>query len=159
MTLQELCTSLAELKAKVEAENVERAKVRFGEAFTALTKQIDALVAKQDELLAGLPDSSLEYDSLRKEIIERMKEEKVYAVGSVSAKFREKKEVNRTKVLDALGGDLDAYFTISNITQVAIKDFVKDNPEFKEGLMESIETVSKEVVDVEIDPSLASAQC
>jgi len=156
MTLQELCTSLAELKKKIEAENTERAKVRFGEAWTDIQRQIDALMKKQEELISGIEDSSTDYEAKKREVIDQMKAQNVYAVGNVSAKFKEKKEVNRSKALEALGGDLDMYFTISNITQVALKDFAKENPAFKKGLMEAIEVVSKEVVDVEIDSASQS---
>lgn len=158
MTIHELSTALAELKKKVDQENMQRVRVRYGEEWTALQKQIDALMEKQEELLSGIEDSSAEYDAKKSELIERMKAESIYAIDNVSAKFREGKEVNRSKVLAALGGDLDMYFTISNITQVALKDFAKDNPSLKDGLMDAIEVVSKEVVDVEIDPSLPSAQ-
>lgn len=158
MTLHALCASLAEIREKIEQERIARDRLRSSEEWVELQKQIDLLLEKQGKLILSLEDSSIEYEAKKREIIEKMKEENVYAVGNVSAKFREKKEVNRSKALEALGGDLDMYFTISTITQVALKDFAKENPAFKKGLMDAIEVVSKEIVDVEIDTSLPSAQ-
>lgn len=148
--LNELCTSLAELKKKLDLEAAERAKVVSSEEYAAIGKEIDALMQKQNALLAPLPDSRLQYEELRKQVIDAMNREGVWAVGQVAAKFREKSEVNTSKVLQVIGGDMDIYISLSNITQVRLKDFAKTSPELKKPLLDCIETVSREIVDLEV---------
>src|SRR3990167_1334130 len=105
-------------------------------------------------MLEGLPDSTAEYDAAKREMIEAMKAEGRSSFETVSARFKEKKEVNRIKVLNVIGGDLDAYISISNISQVALKDFCKGNP-LKNELMECVEVTEREIIDLEIFPSAA----
>ncbi len=155
-SLKELCTTLSELKRTVDLEDAARAHAKYEPDYLALAEQIDALMKQQDAMLAGLPDSRSAYDSLRKEVIERMNTEKVYALENVSAKWKERNEVNTSKVLQVIGGDMDIYISLSSITQLKLKDFAKVTPELKKPLLECIETVSREIVDLSIEVPLAA---
>lgn len=146
--LNELCTSLAELKKKLDLENSERATVQNGPEYVALGNQIEELMQKQNALLAPLPDSRGEYEALRREVMDAMNKEGVYAVGQVQGKFRETREVNANKVLQAIGGDWDLYLTLSNVTQTALKAFAAENPEIKKELNSCIEVVDRKLVDL-----------
>ena len=155
--LNELCTSLAALKTRLEAETAERAKVMSSDEYTAIGEQIVELMRKQDALLAPLPDSRLEYDELRKQVIEEMNKEGIFAVGNVAAKWKEKSEVNKERVMTTIGGDIDQYFTLSHVTQVKLKEFAKENPELKKELLNCIEVVSREVIDLEVQDPLPTS--
>lgn len=143
--LKTLVRRLEALKRDLDLQEAEQIKVKFSDEYVALGKQIEELMQKQDELLP--PVNKEEYNEVLREVMEAMKNEQVYQVGNVTAKFREKKEVNTSKVLHAIGGDMDIYISLSNITQVALKDFAKNSP-IKKDLMDCIETVSKEITDV-----------
>lgn len=108
MNLNELCTSLAELKKKLDLEEAARAEVRNDPAYLLHSKEIERLLECQNGMLEGLPDSSAEYASLRQQVIDQMNKEGVWAIGSVSAKFKERNEVNTSKVLSVIGGDMDS---------------------------------------------------
>ncbi len=155
MTLRERCHALAELKKKLDLEGAERARVKYGEQYVALSKQIEALMEEQDELLAPLPNSQPEYEALAREVMDIMDAEKVYTCGNVSAKFKEKNEVNTSKVLSVIGGDMDLFVQMANITQTKLKDFAKSSG-LKKELMDCVEVVSRDIVSLEIaQPSAA----
>lgn len=149
--LNELCNQLAELKKTLDLEAAERAKVLSSDEHAAIGKEIDALMQKQNALLAPLPDSRLEYEELRKQVIDAMNREGVWAVGQVSAKWKERNEVNKERVMSVIGGDIDLYFTLSNVTQVKLKEYAKENPDLKKPLLACVETVSREIVDLVIE--------
>jgi len=150
-TLAQRCDELAVLKKTLDAEDVERVRIKYGPEFIALNQHIEELTNQQAALLALVPDSRPAYDSLKQEAIDMMRREDVYAVGSVSAKFKEKKEVNRDRLLRALDGDLDAYIAMSNVTQVALKEHAKGNAKESE-LLDCVEVVSRDIVDLVVTP-------
>lgn len=155
--LNELCNQLAELKKTLDLEAAERAKVIASPEYQSLAQRIEACMLQQNSMLSGAPDSRLEYEALRKRVIEEMNKEGIFAVGNVAAKWKEKSEVNKERVMTTIGGDIDQYFTLSHVTQVKLKEFAKENPEMKKELLNCIEVVSREVVDLEIQDPLPTS--
>ncbi len=149
MSLQSLCQQLEDLKIAVLNETAKKLEVQKSAAFLDLAAKIAALAAEQAILLADLPDSSVEYSLIKDQVINEMRASGVTGFGNVQAKFKEKKEVNRDKLLRVLEGDLDVYIALSNVTQVALKDHAKGNSKEHE-LMDCIEVLLREIVDVSV---------
>ncbi len=139
-----------ELQKKVEQERVRTTQVKCSDEWYAFDKQIQALQASQQLLLDGIPDSTAELMEAKKVVMEQMKQQGVFNIENVYAKIKEKNEVNKTKVLNVLGGDIGILMELATFTQVALKDFGKANPAMKHALLNCIETVSQEITDVEI---------
>ncbi len=127
-------------------ETAKKLEIQNSPEYIALGDQISELLEKQYNLLP-VTDSYAEYLLTKDAIIDEMKATGVTGFGNVQAKFKEKKEVNRDKLLRVLEGDLDVYIALSSVTQVALKDHAKGNSKQDE-LMNCIEVTSREIVDV-----------
>lgn len=138
------------LRKQVEQEDIERSKIIYSDAYVELNKKIDALKAQQEEMLSAIPNSAVEMETAKKDLIAAMKVEGLSHFKNAVARYKERKEVNRSKVMEVIGGDWDTYMSISNITQVSLKDFAKSNPLIKNELMDCVESVGKEFVDLEL---------
>ena len=64
-TLAQRCDELAVLKKTLDAEDVERVRIKYGPKFIALNLLIEELTNQQAALLALVPDSRPAYDSLK----------------------------------------------------------------------------------------------
>lgn len=63
-----------------------------------------------------------EAEKLKQQILQEMKKKGEIYHGGLKAKVTEKKVVNQDKVLEAVGGDIEKFLSLSSITQKAIKD-------------------------------------
>lgn len=148
--MQALAATLTALQKTVNEESIARTKIMCSDEYSKLSGQIAALTEQRDSLLAQVPDSTPALAEAKKLMIAAMQAEGRMMFENVKGKFREKKEVNPNRVLTVLDGDMDLYFTISNVTQVALKEIAKTMPEKKDALMDCIEVVSRDMVDVEV---------
>lgn len=139
-----------ELQQKLRQEEQAKAAVRYSPEYQTTEQQIAALKEQQDAMLAGLDDSSVALQEAKQEAMEMMRRDKLDKYEDVVAKFKENKEVNASRVLHVLDGDIDNYVAISSITQVALKDLAKSMPDKKNDLMACIEVTSREIVDLVI---------
>jgi len=145
----QLIEQLTALKRKIDQEDMERGKIKYGDEYAALEKEIEALTAKREAMLLSVPDSSEEYAAVKRQVLDYMKANNLSHVENVSAVTRERKEVNKSRVLNILGGDIDNYIALSTVTQVGLKDFAKSSP-YKKDLMDCIEVVGTDIVDLEV---------
>lgn len=154
--LQSLAQKITQCKIKCMGERSKRWEVEQSEAYLELEdeigklqEQIQAFNERKQEMLADLPDSNPELLELTQEMVKLMKETGVREIDNITAKFKKKKEVDTRAVMEFLQGDLDNFFVLAKIQQNTLKDFAKANPEYK-GITRCIETVSEELVDVDI---------
>ena len=68
-------------------------------------------------------------------------EKKITSYENIKAKYKRNKEVSVSKVLDVIGGDIDALVSISNISQKSLKEYAKSfkDKKLKRELMNCVE--------------------
>lgn len=134
------------LKAKVQQEDEDRAKIKYTPEYQELDRQVQELSAKRDGLLATVPDSRAEHDAAIAELTAAFTEAKVNEHMGVKATFREKSEVNAARLLTVLDGDIDNFMVVASVTQIKLKDLAKTFPAKKKELMDCVEVVEKKIV-------------
>lgn len=139
-----------EAKAKRDAESQQRLAIKMTNEYIDIDRRISQLQDLQAAMLAEVPDSSEEYEKAKADMIAFLTSSSLSHFQNVAAKYREKKEVNKKRVLDALEGDLDRFYELAHITQVRLKEAAKDDPILKNDLLDCIEVVEKEIVDLEV---------
>ena len=149
--MQALYATLVDLQKKVDAESLARAEIQYSEPFIKLNQEIELAKAAQESMLSAVTDSREELQKAKDALKDAMKAQNLTAYQNAVAKFKERKEVNQSRLLHVLGGDMDAYIAMSNVTQVALKDFAKKDPR-KNELLDCIEITARELVDLEILP-------
>lgn len=150
-----LSQQLTDLKLKLMNEANQRMEIEETEAYQKLEVQIGALTADihklQDEqlgLMQSVPDSTDEYEAVKRMVLGEMREKGIEQMDNVEAKVRVKREVNTRKLMTELEGDLDNFFLLAKVPQKDLKDFEKANAQFK-GLSKScVEEVSREITDL-----------
>lgn len=155
MTLDQ---QLTELAMKMREERTQRWKVEWSEEYIGLQNgiamhqaHIQANQEKQQVLLSQVPDSTEEYEAVKRMLIEEMRAKGLERMGSVVAKFISKNEVNTRSVMDYLEGDLDNFYRLAKISQKDLKDFEKDNESYKGIAKKCVDEVGRELVDISVE--------
>ena len=143
-------SDFVDLHATVDAEERQRNDIRYSDPFVSLNIQIQALQGEQEEMLKVVPDHSADLEIAKGRMMDFLAEAHLSHFQNVAAKYREKKEVNKKRVLDVLQGDLDRFYELAQITQVALKSAAKDDPLLKHDLLDCIETIENTIVDLEV---------
>jgi hypothetical protein len=104
--MDNLYKRFTELTKQVTAEKKQRAELELSDAYLAISKQIVALEELQKAMLKELPDSSAELEAAKADLIQFFRDQGITAHGDVYAKIKEKNEVNRSKLLNVIGGDM-----------------------------------------------------
>ncbi len=127
---------------------------QIGKAMESMAQELHAVKARQDEMLATVPDSTGKLEDLKRHLMNMMMVDGVEGYMendiTVSGKFTEKKKVDGNRLLSVLGGDMDAFMQIVKPTQKAIKDYATERPDLKSSLLSCITLDSRELVDVDI---------
>jgi len=131
-----------------ENEEAARKKIEQSQEFKDLQKKIDDLVKDRDYLLSKIPDSSEEFEMDKSSLLNYMNEKGIKHLDGFEIKNRISKSVNTVKVLSALDGDLDQFFTIANVTQKALTEYGKLHPDIKKPLKDAIEIDKVTIVDI-----------
>lgn len=147
--MQALASRLTELQRAANAESQARLAVTKSPQYLKLDEQIQEMIRQRDAMLDGITDSTTALQQAKAEMMLAMREQGLTAYENVTAKFKEKREVNRRRLMEVIDGDMDLYFTLSNVTQVAVKDFARSSDK-KKDLLDCIEVVGREIVDVEV---------
>lgn len=152
-TLQQLEEKYLELHEIVQQEQREKEKILLSDEAVAISEQIRSLQEQQKELLEGLPNHEIEFDIIKSELIDYLQNEGKYeGFGKLKCKTKKTNKVNVARLLDVLGGDIDLFCSIANVTQKAVKDICKDHTykAMKKDLEECIESKGEEIIDVYI---------
>lgn len=120
------------------------------EEYRNLQLSIENAQALQKSMLSNVPDSSVEYATLKRQVIAEFQSKGIEKHGNVVAQFKERKEVNTRRVLDVLAGDVGLFMELATVQQTKLKDFAKSNPNIKKELTECIEVVAREITDLSI---------
>lgn len=129
------------------SERMAKEKVMATSEYSELTDQMAVLAEQRDALLPDCPSEVL-FNSLKGEILTDVKAGTITEADGITIKFREKKEVNQNKVMEAIGGDFGIFQELASITQAKLKDFAKTQGGLKKSLMACVEVVSREPVDI-----------
>jgi len=148
ITLSDQCQRLKELTVIVQREDGQRADIKYSPEYLEITDQIELLQESQKAMLSAVPDTSIERDNLTQEVIAMMVMEGLESYEDITAKYREKKDVNTVRVLHVLDGDIDNFAVLAKITQVDLREMAKTMPSKKAALMDCIEVVSRDIVDL-----------
>lgn len=131
-----------------QEQEKEKAQIMLSDEYLTLSKQIEELKEKQEEMLSELPDCSSMLNHYKDQIIEEMKAKGEYSIQGVKAKTRKTNKVNVQKVMNALQGDIDLFYSVCDIKQKTLTDFSKENPQYKDELKDAVEVVSEDIVDI-----------
>lgn len=155
--MSEIHTILTALKLKLLGEANTRAQIKQSDEYHSLDVEIRDLQEKvmeiqekQKNLLSGVPDSTDKYQEAKEVAISILKASGEDSIGNLKAKYRVKKQVNTEKLMTGIGGDWDLFQTLAEIKQVRLKEFIKENPDFKGLDKKCVEEIGRELVDVEI---------
>ena len=148
--MHKLINKLKLLEEKVFSENKQRDEIKNSEAYFEIGNQIDELMRQQEMLLSMVEDNTSTLEAVKKQIVEEMREKNLESFEDCIGKFKTKKSVNTEKLLRTIGGDIDTFVVLSDISQKKLKEFAKDNRDIKKALLGCIEVDSKELIDVTI---------
>lgn len=138
------------LEAQILQENLLRTEIKETSEYKSISEQIEQLSETQIEMLSEVPDSSVYLSETKQDIVAYFKEKQIEQYDNCFAKFKTKKSVNCEKLLTVIGGDIDAFVVISDISQKKLKTYAKDNKDIKRELLGCIQEDSREMVDVTI---------
>lgn len=150
MKLRQLISQAQDIELEIIRENAERKELKESEMYQIYADQITGLTQLQEEMLADVPDSSKELYAVKQDIIKYFKDNELEQYDNCFAKFKTKNSVNSEKLLNVLGGDIDTFVVISDVSQKKLKDYARDNKDIKKALLGCIQEDYKELVDVTI---------
>ena len=112
---------------------------------------IERLKDQQKELLDQVPDSTSEYEEIKMEALREMRAKGLEKMDNVIGKWRVSKQVNTRKLMNFLQGDIDNFFLLAKVTQKDLKDFEKDNEDYKGASRECVEETGRELTDIYVE--------
>jgi len=148
--ITEKISALAKLKAAAFEELQKVNDVRASEEYEQIGVEMERLAQQRLEMLPE-QTKQVEYNDLKDLILEEMRKTGQYDYTGITAKFKTKKKVNASKVMEAIGGDFGIYQDLSEITQKTLKDFAATQPGMKKALMSCVEEISRELTDFTLD--------
>jgi hypothetical protein len=134
--------------AAVREEEAQREEVMHSPDYLALEVEKKKIEAKQELMLVHVPDSREEHALDKAELMQWMRENERMQVGEFQAKTRTKRSVDTYRVLQALGGDIDALMLVASVTQTKLEAWIKDNPSDKRELRKCIIEDGYTIVDI-----------
>lgn len=129
-----------------ESEEYQRYQNMIAEA----QKHIESIQEKQKELFKDIPDSTAEYEEVKRELLQQFKEKDIREMDGVTAKMKRKQEVDTRKLMHELEGDYDNFFLLARVTQKDLKQFEKDNEDYKGLSKKVVDVISEEIVDLDV---------
>ena len=137
---------LLELRALVASEHATREQIRKSDKFLSLQAQIVKLTENLSGMTAGIADHSAEYTAAEKAMIAEMAQTGVGKIGNIVAHYRKTNAVNGSRLYRAVGEDIGLFMEIATVSQKALKEFAKGNPDLKDELLGCIEETGQ-VID------------
>lgn len=151
--LQECHDNIIALTQAVERENEDRGVLKLSPKYIELEKVKNEAQLEQDSILNKIPDSSKELQLEKEAMMQLFLEEGLTKFRNCHAKMGNKKEVNISRLLNTLGGDVGLFMEISGVSQRALNDFASSNSHMKTELLSCID-VTHVIKDIEIDFAL-----
>ena len=148
--LKKLIEEAQNLDAEILKEHSQRKEIIESEEFKALGRIIASAMEEQQGLLETVPNSTSELIEVKQKITNIFREKEIEEFDNCFAKFETKKSVNSTKLLDVIGGDIDLFATLSQVSQKALKEYAKDNKDIKKAILGCIQIDERKLVDVTI---------
>ena len=149
--IKNMIIGIKELQLKVQNEELQREKVKSSEEYEEMNRLIASIKQDQADMMEGLPDSTVELETKRKDLFEYMKQTDTTEFEGTKLKVGKTSAVNIARAKEVMGADLGAYI---KVTQNDIKDYAK---QFKESdpikakeVLSCIETISEEYTGVDI---------
>lgn len=133
--MNKLLSAIEKHEKEVLNWEMEVDRIKASEDYKALEKQLA-------DMIPQAPDST-EADKAREAIMADIEAGKTPE--GVSPKYKESKSVNSAKFLEVIGGDIDTFVSVANITQKSLTDFAKTQPDLKKVIEGCIEVTSRTV--------------
>jgi len=148
--LKKLIEKAQNLDAEILKEHSQRKEIIESEEFKALGRIIASAMEEQQGLLETVPNSTSELIEVKQKITNIFREKEIEEFDNCFAKFETKKSVNSTKLLDVIGGDIDLFATLSQVSQKSLKEYAKDNKDIKKAILGCIQIDERKLVDITI---------
>lgn len=148
--IENLIQNAIRIEGEMLQENIERQNIKETEDYKALQRVIESASKEQEEMLSSVNDSSNDLYGVKQDIVKYFKDKDLESYGNCFGKFKTKKSVNSEKLLNVIGGDIDTFVVISDVSQKKLKEYAKDNKDIKSAILGCIEVDSKELIDVTI---------
>lgn len=129
-TIDDILYDYRKTSAAVQAEEEQRQEIMHSPEYLMLEVEKKKIEAKQEMLLAGIPDSREEFAMDKAELLRWMQDSGREQIGEFKAVPRNNKRVDTKMLMDACDGDLDMFNTIVACTQTAVNKFcagISDN--------------------------------
>lgn len=140
---EKLVAELRALQSEAAIEAISVEKVRQGDEYRGIEKEISELMSLKESLLPDTPVSRLAAQKLE-ELNDAIRTAGVRSVPGLKIKYKVSNFVNQNRVLTALGGDFGIYQELSTITQKALKDFAAtQDATTRKSLLDCIEVESE----------------
>lgn len=140
-------SGLERLRKTVDEEQRARFTVKQTPQYKKLKYVADQAQELMDEMMDGIKDSSEKLAEAQKQFALELHKKGKTNFEHWNIVYKKAKAVNRDRLINVLGGDVDMYIKLSNVTQKSLKDHAKGNANEAE-LMECIEE-NQVVSDVE----------
>ena len=144
--------NLREVHEKYLLEQDKYFDVITSEHYKDLQSKLDDIKAEMDEMTTGLESEKETYNALKNSLKKVLKRLNITQLEGCRLELQQRKEVNKERLLRTLGGDMDNFLILTTVTQVALKEFAKTQPENEKDLLDCIESAGEEVVDIELLP-------
>lgn len=132
-TLSAIYSRVCDLRAATGKELVERELVvkesdeysKLGKLIEDLQARLEDLRGQQDALLSKVPDSRGALMEAERDLFEAMKADGRMEFANAKMKYSESNSVNKARLLEKAGGDLDLILDLATFTIKGIKEFAK----------------------------------
>ena len=148
--LKKLIEEAQELEAEILLEHSQRIEIVESEEYKTFGRIIASAMEEQQGLLETVPDSKNNLIEVKQKITNIFREKEIEEFDNCFAKFETKKSVNSTKLLDVIGGDIDLFATLSQVSQKSLKEYAKDNKDIKKAILGCIQIDERKLVDITI---------
>ena len=153
-----LANQLTGLKLALMDEQRQRMEVEATPAYIEKQEQIETsrtylegLIEEQKALSKDVHDSTEEYEAVKRMVLGEMREKGLEMLGNIKAKWRVSKVINTRKLMHFLEGDLDNFFLLAKVSQKDLKDFEKENIDYKGATKDCIEEKGRELTDIIVE--------
>lgn len=120
----------------------------------AESTEYQSLLVQKEQILGKIKT----FEEKRKQVLENIDDSKRYLlvqanqenleeIGEYKVKWKEKKVVDSAAVYNVVG-DIDAFISVSSISQKDLKTYAKERKDIKKPILNCIKVISREAVDI-----------
>ncbi len=134
----------------VEKEKLTRTQIEMSEEYEALGRVIRSAQEERESMFDNIENSAIELSEAKAEFMKYLQSNLTYENEKIERKYRIKKQVNPTKVLEVLHGDFGRFSELIKISQKDLKEYSGSDEDLQKSFKGCIDTISKELTDFKI---------